>query len=100
MAFAFAALGEPDGEAFGKTIGREAVAGFDAAVGDGEGVVEIGGVGKIAHAELVEPVEGAGLFVAANDHVDGELLRVHAAILAGGCGKIGVGPKGGREPFA
>ena len=82
LAFAFAALGEPGGEAFGEPFGREAVAGFDAAVGDGESVVEIGGVGEIAHTELVEPIEGAGLFVAENDDVDGELLRVHASILA------------------
>ena len=82
LAFAFAALGEPGGEAFGEAFGREAVAGFDAAVSDGESVVEIGGVGEIAHAELVEPIEGAGLFVAENDDVDGELLRVHASILA------------------
>ena len=82
LAFAFATLGEPGGETFGEAFGREAVAGFDAAVGDGKSVVKIGGVGEIAHAELVEPIERAGLFVAENDDVDGELLRVHASILA------------------
>ena len=84
LAFASTALGEPGGEAFGETFGGEAVAGLNAAVGDGKSVVEIGGVGEIAHAELVEPIEGAGLFVTKNDDVDGELLRVHASILAGG----------------
>jgi hypothetical protein len=49
---------------------------------------------------LVEPIQGARLFVAENDDVDGELLRVHASILAGGRAKIGVGPKSGREPVA
>ena len=68
--------------AFGETFGSEAVAGFDAAVGDGERVVEIGGVGEIAHAELVEPIVRAGPFLAEDDDVDGELLRVHASILA------------------
>jgi hypothetical protein len=82
LAFAFAALGEPSGEAFGETFGSEAIASFDAAVGDGERVVEIGGVGEIAHAELVEPIERAGVFLAEDDDVDGELLRVHASILA------------------
>src|SRR5579859_1734486 len=82
VTFAFAALGEPGGEAFGEAFGSEAEAGFDAAIGDGKGVVEIGGVGEIAHAELIEPVEGTGLFVAENDDGDGELLRVHASILA------------------
>ena len=100
LAFAFAALGQPGGESFGEAFGREAVASFDAAVGDGESVVEIGGVGEIAHAELVEPVEGARPSFAANQDIDGELLRVHASILAGGSGKIGVGPKSAREPVA
>ena len=81
-AFAFAALGQPSGETFRKTCGGEAIAGFDAAVGKGKSVVKIGGIGEIAHAELVEPVEGAGPFVALDDDLDRELLRVHASILA------------------
>jgi len=82
LAFAFAALGEPGGEALGEALGSEAVAGFDAAVGDGERVVEVCGVGEIAHTELVEPIERARLFLAMDDDIDGELLRVHAPILA------------------
>ena len=82
MTFAFAALTEPCGEAFSEASGSEAEAGFNAAVGDGERVVEIGGVGEIAHAELVEPVERTGLFLAVDDDIDRELLRVHASILA------------------
>jgi hypothetical protein len=82
LAFAFAALGEPGGEAFGEAFGCEAEAGFDAAIGDGERVVEVGGVGEIAHAELVEPIKRAGLFFAVDKNVDGELLSVHASILA------------------
>lgn len=82
LAFAFAALGEPGGEALGEAFRSEAIAGFYAALGDGERVVEIGGVSEIAHAELVEPVEGAGLFLAEDEDVDRELLGVHASILA------------------
>ena len=88
LAFALAALGEPGGEAFGETFGGEAVAGLDPAVSDGESVVEIGEVSEIAHAELVEPIERAGLFLAEDDDVDGELLGVHASILAGEAGKV------------
>lgn len=84
LAFAFAALGEPGGEAFGEAFRREAKACFEAAVGDRERVVEIGGVREIAHTKLVEPFEWAGLFFAANDDFDRELLRVHASILAPG----------------
>jgi hypothetical protein len=83
VALAFAALGEPSGETFRETGRSEAEAGFDAAIGDGERVVKVGGVGEVAHAELVEPIERAGFSVALNHDVHGKLLRVHASILAG-----------------
>jgi hypothetical protein len=91
LAFAFAALGKPGGEAFGEAFRSEAVTGFDAAIGDGESVVEFSGVCEIAHAELVEPIERAGLSFAANEEFDRELLRVHASILALGCVKLAGG---------
>jgi hypothetical protein len=37
---------------------------------------------------LVEPIERAGLFLTEDDDVDGELLGVHASILAGENGKV------------
>ena len=78
LAFAFAALREPRPQAFGEALRSEAVAGFDFAGSDGERVVKVGGVGEIAHAELIEPFERAGAGFAADDHVDVEFLRVHA----------------------
>ena len=42
LTFAFAALGQPVGEALGKTCGSETVAGFNAAVGERESIVKIG----------------------------------------------------------
>ena len=78
MAFAFAALREPRPQDFGKAFWSEAVAGFDFAGGDRERVIKVGGVGEIAHAELIEPFERAGARFAADDHVDIEFLRVHA----------------------
>ncbi len=84
LAFALAALGEPGGEAFRKMLGSEAVACFDAAIGDGEGVVEISRVCEIAHTELIEPIERAGLSFASDADINGELLGVHASILASG----------------
>jgi hypothetical protein len=77
IALAFAALHEPCGEAFGETFWREAKAGFDFAVGNGESVIKFGGVGKVAHAELIEPIERAGAGFAADDYVDVEFLGVH-----------------------
>jgi hypothetical protein len=82
LAFAFAALVEPGGEAFGEAFGCEAEAGFEMAVGGGEGVVEVGGVCEIAHAELVEPLEGAGSANASDGDVDGKFLGVHEIRIA------------------
>src|SRR5262249_12948225 len=82
VAVALAALGEPSGKAFGEAFGSEAVAGFDAAFGDGKSFIEVSGIGEIAHAKLVEPIEGTGFLIALDDDVDRELLRVHASILA------------------
>ena len=79
LAFAFAALREPGGEAFGETFGSEAEAGFDFSVGDGERVVEVGGVGEIAHTKLVEPIERAGAGSAADNYIYVEFLCVHGA---------------------
>jgi hypothetical protein len=45
----------------GEAVEGDAVADFEESVGDGEGVVEDGVVGEIAHGEVVEPVDGAGL---------------------------------------
>ena len=79
LAFAFAALREPRPQAFGEALRSEAVAGFDFAGSDGERVIKIGGVGEIAHAELIEPIEGTGASLTANHHVDFEFLCVHEA---------------------
>ncbi len=77
LAFAFAALCEPGGQALGEAFGSEVETGFDLAISDRKRVVEVGGVGEVAHAELIEPIERAGAGFAADDNVDGEFLRVH-----------------------
>ena len=77
LAFAFAALGEPGGQALGKAFGREAETGFEFAVSEGEGVVEVGGVGEIPHAELVEQIERTGAGFTADDNIYVEFLGVH-----------------------
>jgi len=82
LAFAFAALGEPSGEAFGETLGGQMEAGFEAAIGKRKGVVEIGGVGEIPHGELIEPFEGAGSALSANQDIDLKFLRVHGIRIA------------------
>jgi hypothetical protein len=77
LAFAFASLIEPCAEPFGEVFWGEAEAGFELAVGDGKSIVKVGGVGEVAHAELIKPIERAGAGFAADDDVHVEFLRVH-----------------------
>jgi len=74
LAFALATLRQPGGKAFGEPFGSQAETGFDAAIGDGKRVVKVGGVGEIAHAELIEPIQRAGARFSANDYIDVEFL--------------------------
>lgn len=91
LAFPFAALGEPGTQAFGESLGGQAKAGFEFAVGDGKGIVEVRGVGEVRHAELVKPIKGAGAARSADDDVDLELLGVHAIAVFLGASERGPG---------
>ena len=77
MALAFAALGQPGGQAFGKFLWGETKTGFDFAVGQRQCIVKLGGVSEVAHAELVQPLQRAGPALAANHHIHREFLSVH-----------------------
>ena len=82
LAFAFPALGQPSGKAFGETLGGQTETCFQATIGKGKGVVEIGGVGEIPHRELIEPFERAGAAFATDYDVDLKFLRVHKHMIA------------------
>jgi hypothetical protein len=59
-----------------EAVDGDAGAGFEQAVGDGEGVVEDGVVGEVAHGEVVELRDGAGVGGAGGvDAFDGEFAR-------------------------
>src|SRR5260370_40307271 len=79
LAFPFTALREPLGEAFGEAFRNQPEAGFDFSISNRKRVVEIGRVGKVAHAELIQPFERAGPSFAANHDLDGEFLCLHEA---------------------
>ena len=87
LSSAFPVLRQPCSESFRKAFRREPKAGFDLPIGDGEGVVKIHGIGEVAHAELVQPLERAGLRFALNHHMHIEFLRVHAFGTATGSGQ-------------
>lgn len=82
LPFAFAALGEPSGEAFGKALRRQPEAGFHAAIGKGQGVVEVCGVSEVPHRELIEPFKRAGAALAADQHINLKFLGVHKRMIA------------------
>ncbi len=64
---------EPVFHGGGETVEGDAGAGFEEAVGDGEGVVEDGVVGEVAHGEVVELGDGAEVGGAGGvDAFDGE----------------------------
>ncbi len=82
FAFSLATLREPRREPIRKAPGGEAEAGLNAAVGGGESIVKFSGIGEIAHAELIEPLEGTGLALTANEDIDVKFLRVHGLRIA------------------
>jgi hypothetical protein len=69
FALTFAPLREPRCQPFGKALRSQAKAGFDSAVCHRQGIVEIGGIREIAHAELIEPIEWAGAAFTANNDI-------------------------------
>ena len=82
LAFPFATLRQPGGESFRETFGSEPETCFEAAIGKGQGVVEISGIREVAHAELVQPVERTGFLLTANDDIHLKFLRVHGEMIA------------------
>jgi len=82
LAFAFAALGQPGRKAFGEALRGQAEAGFKAAVGEGQGVVEVGGIGEIPHGELIQPLKEARATLSADEDIDLEFLSVHGIRIA------------------
>src|SRR5579883_1309091 len=80
-ALALAALGKPGAKAFGEALRAKPETGLDFAVAEGQGIVKIGGIGEVAHAELIQPFEGAEAFLAANQRLDVEFLGVHGSIV-------------------
>jgi hypothetical protein len=83
LAFAFSSLREPSGQSLGKAFRSEPETGFHSALRDRQRVIKIRGVGKVAHAELIEPFERASSGVSPDDDLYFEFLRVHKAKEAG-----------------
>jgi hypothetical protein len=76
----------------------DAVAGFEEAVGDREGVVEDGVVGEVAHGEVVDPLDGTGVRRACGvDALNGELAGEHGQAkrvnMGESSGSVCIGPE-------
>ena len=65
-----------------EAIKRHAMARFEQAVGDWQGVVEDSFIREIAHGEVVDPAKRAGMAAARRvDSLDQELAREHGFTL-------------------
>ena len=63
----------------------DAVADLEESIGDGERVVEDGVVGEVAHGEVVDLADGAGVTLAGGvDAVDGEAAGEHGSTVKDG----------------
>ena len=74
-----------------QSIERDAMAGFEHPVGNGQRVVEDRIVGEVAHGEVVDPADGAGVGCAGRvDALNGDAPHEHESTLkderSGGCG--------------
>lgn len=67
LAIGLAALREPFAKRSSESFGMDLEAGFHLTVGNGQGVVELGRAGEVAHAESVQPIERAGFALAIDD---------------------------------
>jgi hypothetical protein len=79
---ALATLSEPGTHSFRQTVGLYARTRFEEAFGDREGVVKFGGAGKIAHTEIVKPIERAGAPLGANNDFDAQPVSKHDGSIA------------------
>ena len=70
LTLALAALREPGGQAFRKTLWRQLKARLNRSVGHRQRIVKLRGIREAAHAELVQPLKRAGTAFAADHYVD------------------------------
>jgi hypothetical protein len=82
LPLALATLSEPGTHSFRQTLGLYAGTRFEEAFGDRESVVKLGGPGKIAHTEIVKPIERAGAARGANNDFDAQPVSKHDGSIA------------------
>jgi len=75
-------LRQPCCQPIGKALRRESKARFHFAIGHWQRIVKLRGVGEIAHAKLVQPLQRADPAFSANHHLHQKLLRVHGISLS------------------
>jgi phosphoenolpyruvate carboxykinase (GTP) len=73
---------EPFPHGFGQPLGRDAKSRLERPLAGGQGVVELGLSGKIAHAKAVEPIERAGPPSVVDHNFDEKFLRVDAGSIS------------------
>jgi hypothetical protein len=78
----FASPRKPIAHRFGQPRRRNAQPGFDLAVAGGQGVIEFGLAGEIAHAKAVEPIQRAGTPLGADEDFDEKFLGVDSSSIS------------------
>ncbi len=77
-----AALGEPNAHCFRQAFWMDAKTRFENTFGDRKCVIELGLAGEVAHTKIVEPIEGTGTAVSADNDVDAQPLSEHKVSIA------------------
>ena len=77
MALAFAAPREPIAHGLSQTLRIDAETGFQQAFANGECVVKLGLSGEVAHTKIVQPIDGAGTPLRAQNNFHTEFSGVH-----------------------
>jgi len=82
--FTLSALRKPGSEALRKTLRSDPEAHFNRPLADWQGIVELRGIGEVAHAELIEPFQRTCSPLSLYHQLYSEFLRVHVVMIAYG----------------
>src|SRR4030088_2105307 len=101
MPFTFSALREPRSKTLRKTLRSDSKAQLNRSFAYRQRVIELHGVGEVAHAELVQPLQRASSPLCPDHQFHSEFLCVHVAIIARWVsGGVTIHPTNGHLPIA
>lgn len=84
LALTLAAPREPRGHGFGEALGLHVGTNLEETIRNGKRVIELGFPGKVAHTEIIEPVEWARASLDTHDDFDAQFASEHEASITRG----------------